>query len=95
MSWVFEWSEDKARANIRKHKLSFDEAQTVFLDDLSITVPDAAHSQSEARFRIVGLSNLKKILVVSFTARGEKIRLISARKATRSEIKEYEEKEFS
>ncbi len=67
MSLVFEWSEDKARANIRKHKLSFDEAQTVFLDDLSITVPDAAHSQSEARFRIVGLSNMKKILVVSFT----------------------------
>jgi len=55
MSLVFEWSEDKARANLRKHRVSFDEAQTVFLDDLSITVPDAAHSQSEARFRIVGL----------------------------------------
>ena len=54
MSWVFEWSEDKARANLRKHKVSFAEAQTVFLDDLSITVPDAAHSQNEARFRIVG-----------------------------------------
>ena len=49
MSLVFEWSEDKARENLRKHKVSFDEAQTVFLDDLSITVPDAAHSQSEAR----------------------------------------------
>jgi len=95
MSLVFEWSEDKARANLRKHRVSFDEAQTVFLDDLSITVPDAAHSQSEARFRIVGLSNMKKLLVVSFTERGEKIRLISAWKAKRSEIKDYEEKAFS
>jgi len=95
MSLVFEWSEDKARANLRKHKVSFDEAQTVFLDDLSITVPDALHSQSEARLRIVGLSNMKKPLVVSFMERGEKIRLISARKPTRSEIKDYEEKEFS
>jgi len=95
MSLVFEWSEDKARANLRKHKVSFDEAQTVFLDELSITVPDALHSQSEARFRIVGLSNMKKLLVASFTERGGKIRLISARKPTRSEIKDYEEKEFS
>jgi len=94
MSLLFEWDEDKAEANRRKHKLTFDEAQTVFLDELSITVPDADHSQTEARFRIVGMSDTKRLLVVSFTERGERMRLISARKARRSEIREYEEKDF-
>jgi len=51
--------EDKAESNWRKHRVAFDEAQTVFLDDLSITVPDAEHSRAEVRFRIVGISNLK------------------------------------
>ena len=71
MSLVFEWSEDKARANLRKHKVSFDEAQTVFLADLSRTVPDAGHSQSEPRFRIVGLSSMKKLLVDTLNQRAE------------------------
>jgi uncharacterized DUF497 family protein len=66
----------------------------VFLDNLSITVPDAQHSQAEVRFRIVGTSNLKRLVVVSFTERGERIRLITARKASRSEIRDYEEKDF-
>ena len=94
MSLLFEWDEDKAEANRRKHKLTFDEAQTVFLDELSITVPDADHSRTEARLRIVGMSDTKRLLVVSFTERGERMRLISARKARRSEIREYEEKDF-
>ena len=94
MSMLFEWDEDKAESNLRKHRVPFDEAQTVFLDDLSITVPDADHSQTEVRFRIVGMSDKKRVLVVSFTERGERIRLISARKARRSEIKDYEEKGF-
>ena len=91
---LFEWDEDKAEYNLRKHRVPFDEAQTVFLDDLSVTVPDTEHSQAEVRFRIVGISDQERILVVSFTERGERIRLISARKARRSEIKDYEEKDF-
>ena len=94
MSLLFEWDEDKADSNRRKHKVTFDEAQTVFLDALSITVPDAEHSQTEARFRIVGMSDMKRLLVVSFTERGERMRLISARKARRSEIRDYEAKDF-
>jgi len=94
MSWLFEWDEDKAESSLRKHKVTFDEAQTVFLDELSITVPDTEHSEHEVRFRIIGMSNMRRLLVVSFTERGEKIRLISTRKATRSEIRAYEEKDF-
>ena len=94
MSLLFEWDEDKADSNRRKHKVTFDEAQTVFLDELSITVPDGEHSQTEARFRIVGMSDMKRLLVVSFAERGERMRLISARKARRSEIRDYEEKDF-
>jgi len=94
MSLLFEWDEDKAESNRRKHKVTFDEAQTVFLDEFSITVPDAEHSQTEARFRIVGMSDMKRLLVVSFTERGARMRLISARKARRSEIRDYEEKDF-
>ena len=94
MSLLFEWDEDKGKANRRKHKVTFDEAQTVFLDELSIAVPDVEHSQTEARFTIVGMSDMKRLLVVSFTERGERMRLISARKASRSEIRDYEEKDF-
>jgi uncharacterized DUF497 family protein len=90
MPLLFEWDEDKAGYNLRKHKVTFDEAQTVFLDELSITVPDAEHSQIELRFRIVGMSIMRRLLVVSFTERGERLRLISARKRTRSESKKYE-----
>lgn len=91
MSLIFEWDDDKAKQNFRKHKVSFDEAQTVFLDVFSITVPDAEHSKSELRFRIVGMANNLSLLVVSFTERSQVVRLISARKATRSERKVYEE----
>lgn len=91
MSLIFEWDEEKAKQNFRNHKVSFDEAQTVFLDLLSITVLDAEHSKTELRFRIVGMANTRSVLVVSFTERSQVIRLISARKATRSERKVYEE----
>jgi uncharacterized DUF497 family protein len=94
MSLLFEWNEEKADSNSPKHRVTFDEAQTVFLDDLSITVPDVDHSKSEVRFRMVGMSSMKRLLVVSFTERDQRIRLISARKATRSEIRDYEEKTF-
>jgi uncharacterized protein len=94
MALLFEWDRVKADSNIRKHRISFDEAQTVFLDNLSISVPDPEHSSTESRFRIVGMSKMNRVLVVSFTERGQRLRLISARKATRSEIKTYEEKSF-
>ncbi len=95
MSALFEWDEDKAKSNRRKHRVGFDEAQTVFLDELSITQPDPQHSQKEERLIIFGMSNKPRLLVVSFTERGQKIRLISARKATRVERKQYEQENFT
>jgi uncharacterized DUF497 family protein len=92
---LFEWDEVKAKSNSRKHRVSFEEAMTVFLDDLSITVSGPEHSSAESRFRIVGESRMNRVLVVSFTERGQRLRLFSARKATHSEIKAYEEKSFS
>lgn len=94
MSLLFEWDEEKADANVRKHRISFDEAQSVFLDVLSITVVDIEHSQKELRFRILGMSNRRRLVVVSFTDRDERIRLISARKANRIEIANYEEEDI-
>lgn len=94
MALLFEWDKVKAESNLRKHRVSFEEAQTVFLDNLSISVSDPEHSSAESRFRIVGMSNMNRVLVVSFTERGQRFRLVNARKAMRSEIKTYEEKSF-
>jgi uncharacterized DUF497 family protein len=87
----FEWDEIKATANLKKHKISFDEAQTVFADPLFLIFADTDHSLEEDRFIIMGESVNGKILVVAFTERKEKTRLISARKATPAERKFYEE----
>lgn len=87
----FEWEETKAVANLEKHKLSFEEASTVFQDDLSLTGRDPDHSIGEHRFVTFGLSAKSRILVVSYTERGGKIRIISARPATRVERRIYEE----
>ncbi len=95
MQLRFEWDDDKAASNLRKHAVSFDEAQTVFTDDFSITVPDHEHSLAEARQIIMGVSKRNRLLVVSYTERGKLIRLISARKATRMERKKYEEEDFA
>ena len=87
-----EWDPKKARANLRKHGVSFDEAATVFLDDLSLTGDDPDHSVSEERFVTFGVSSAGRLLVVAHTERGEeRTRIISARPATRSERKLYEE----
>lgn len=88
----FEWEEDKAAANQKKHKISFEEAKTVFADPFSITINDPAHSVDEHRFADIGASASQKVLVVSYTERGQKIRLISCRKATKAERKIYEER---
>jgi uncharacterized DUF497 family protein len=87
----FEWDPQKAAKNLRKHKVSFTEAATVFGDPLSISVPDPDHSADEDRYIIVGLSNRHRLLMVAFAERGDCIRIISARELIRSERKAYEE----
>jgi len=85
------WNEDKARANLSKHGVSFGEAKTVFEDPLYIDFYDPDHSDDEERYIIVGQSQQRRLLVVSFTERRGSIRLISAREATRMERNAYEE----
>ena len=87
----FEWDPKKSRANLRKHGVSFEEASTVFFDDLSLTGDDPDHSLDEDRFVTFGLSSMGRLLVVAYTERGEHIRIISARLVTGSERKLYEE----
>jgi uncharacterized DUF497 family protein len=87
----FEWDEDKAARNLKKHKIAFGEAATVFGDPLSVTFPDPDHSIEEDRFVILGTSENGSLLLVSYTDREERIRIISARKATRRERRTYEE----
>ena len=87
----FQLDENKARTNLAKHGVSFEAAATVFGDPLSLTIPDPAHSQNEDRIVILGTSHNDKLLVVVHTERGDSIRLISARRASRKERKSYEE----
>ena len=87
----FEWDPRKAEINLRKHGVSFTEAGTVFGDDLAITVPDPDHSKDEDRHITLGWSNRRRLLMVSHTDRGDRIRIISARELTNAERKEYEE----
>lgn len=87
----FEWDPRKARSNLRKHGVSFDEAATVFLDDLSLTGDDPDHSVSEERYVTFGVSSAGRLLVVAHTERGNRTRIITARPATPSERKLYEE----
>jgi uncharacterized protein len=91
MSQSFEWDEAKARANQQKHGVSFDEASTVFANPLAAIFPDPDHSQDELREIIVGHSERNRLLIVSFTERGDAIRIISARVATPRERKDYED----
>jgi uncharacterized protein len=87
----FDWDENKAASNLFKHRVSFDEAKTVFDDPLYIDFYDPAHSDDEDRYLIVGESNQRRLLIVSYTERGNLIRLISAREVTRTEREVYEE----
>ena len=87
----FEWHQQKAAANERKHDVTFEEAAEVFADEHSSTVPDPDHSLDEERFVIFGRSRLGRFLVVAFTERGGKIRLINARLMTRAERRAYEQ----
>ena len=87
----FEWDPAKARRNRRKHRVSFQEAATVFGDPLAMTFLDPDHSASEQRFITVGVSSTNRILIVAHTDRGENVRIIGARRATQTERKYYEE----
>jgi uncharacterized DUF497 family protein len=91
MPLTFEWDDRKGKANARKHDIGFEEASTVFGDRLSLTIRDPAHSQVEERFVTIGTSHRGKLLVVVHTERGDNIRVISARPASKRERRTYEE----
>ena len=91
MGLAFEWDTNKARSNLAKHGVSFDEAATVFGDPLSITIGDPLRSESEERFVLIGYSLRNRLLVVVHAERGRRIRIISVRTATRRERLGYEE----
>ena len=84
----FEWDERKARANQRKHKVDFADAATVFADDRAVTLTE--DDPEEERYVTLGMDALGRVLVVIYAMRGERIRIISARRATRGELEEYE-----
>src|SRR5687768_3575044 len=81
----FEWDSKKAKTNLRKHKVSFEEAASVFADVLAAVYEDPDHSAEEIRYLIIGTSNKARLLNVAFTERGERLRITSARKVTRKE----------
>jgi len=87
----FEWDENKSIINFSKHGVSFEEAKTVFDDPLYIDFYDPDHSDKEDRYLIVGESDQRRLLIVSYTERGNSIRIISAREVTRSEREVYQE----
>ena len=88
---VYEWDAKKARGNRRKHRISFEEAATVFLDPLALTFPDPDHSIGEEREITIGRSGRQQVVFVSHCRRGDRVRIISARKTTGGERKQYEE----
>ncbi len=92
MLLTFEWDEDKAEENLKKHGVGFEEAKTIFNDPFSITIYDNEHSSNEERYVDIGLSLKGRLIVVSYTERKENIRIISSRKAIKKEQKIYEEK---
>lgn len=91
MSLKFEWNPKKAKKNIEKHGVSFDEAATVFSDPLSMTYDDPDHSYGESRYIIIGLSARGELLFVSHVETDDNIRIISARRLTLKERKQYEQ----
>lgn len=95
MDIVFTWDPQKAASNLEKHDVSFEEAMTVFAHPLAWIFPDEWHSQDEPRELIIGTSAHNRLLVVSFTQRGEVFRIISARPADRRERRTHEEEHGS
>jgi uncharacterized protein len=91
MGYEFEWDPAKEQANRRKHGVSFDEATSAFADPYAINMPDPSHSAAEARFLVLGRAVSARLLIVAYAERGLRTRLISARRATPSERRQYEE----
>lgn len=90
---LFEWDSQKADSNIEKHGVSFEEASTLFRDPLSLTIDDPLHSTTEVRMVQIGISHKNRLLVVVYAERGDHIRIISARKASKKERINYESDE--
>jgi hypothetical protein len=90
MGLDLEWDKETAEQNERKHGVSFEEALTVLNDPLSVTIPDSDHSAREQRMLLFGKSAIGRYLMVSITERGDSVRLISARRMTPRERKNYE-----
>ena len=88
--YLFEWDKSKAETNRLKHGVTFEEATTVFSDPLSMLRTDPDHSLDEQRYIVLGMSNQRRLLVVAFAERPPQTRLISARRATRKERRQYE-----
>ena len=91
----FEWDPEKAALNLQSHGVSFEDAASVFGDPLAATIPDPDHSTDELRSITMGMTPSRRLLVVVSTERADRIRIISARLATRAEQKKYEEGEDS
>lgn len=87
---TFQWDAKKAKSNLEKHSVSFEEASTIFRDPLSLTIDDPLHSKNENRMVQIGVSYKNRLLVVVHTEKGDDIRIISARKATKKERLSYE-----
>ena len=86
---AFEWDIDKARANVRKHGVTFEEARSCFYDPRQIAFYDPDHSDDEDREMLIAHSDQGRVLIISYTLRTDVIRIISARKATKSEENRY------
>jgi uncharacterized DUF497 family protein len=90
---IFEWDENKAKINYTKHKVTFEEAQTVFYDENALLLADEKHSNEEDRFILMGMSSMMNTLLVCFCERSsnnnEIIRIISSRKANKKKIEQY------
>ncbi len=87
----FEWDPKKAAANLKRHRVSFEEARTVFLDEQAKLIDDPDHSSDEDRFVLLGISGLLRVLLVChcYRQQGQTIRIISARKASQGEVRQY------
>ena len=88
---IYEWDPQKAKANLGQHRVSFEEAASVFLIPLAVTYPDPNHSGEEVREITIGHSAKRRVVFLSHTQRGDRIRIIGARKVTPRESKQYEE----
>ena len=91
MALNFEWDARKSVSNLAKHRVSFEEATAVFADPLGRIMRDPRHSVDEERYVLLGVSLRRRLLAVMYAERGDTIRLISARPATRQERRDYEE----